>query len=286
MSLSLEKLSTLSPSVHSHVERELKRLAEAVQALPVTEAACLAEARVQAQLPAVLVASDYVARQLQRHPALLGELVQTQDLWRSYGDNQYHEYLQQHLSGVSEEPELMKILRVQRRREMVRIIWRDSTGLAKFAETARDLSNLADACIELTLEKLYALLEPQCGRPHYKNSDRPMPMVVLGMGKLGAQELNLSSDIDLMFVYAHDGETTGGARSLDHLEYFLRLGQRLIKVLDENTADGFVFRVDMRLRPFGASGPLAMSFLSMENYYEDQGREWERYAMIKARAVG
>ncbi|MFZ5603991.1 MAG: bifunctional [glutamate--ammonia ligase]-adenylyl-L-tyrosine phosphorylase/[glutamate--ammonia-ligase] adenylyltransferase, partial [Pseudomonadota bacterium] len=286
MSLTLESLATLSPAVHAHVDQLLLRLTEAVHALPAPDAACLTETRVQAQIVPVLVASDYVATQLQRHPQLLAELVRSQDLWRSYDDHVYHASLQSLLQDVNDETVLMKILRQLRRREMVRIIWRDSTGLAPFAETARDLSNLADACIDQTLQKLYPILEPLWGRPRYKQSGDPMPMVVLGMGKLGAQELNLSSDIDLMFAYAHDGETSGGARSLDHREYFLRLGQRLIKALDENTADGFVFRVDMRLRPFGASGPLAMSFASMENYYEDQGREWERYAMIKARAIG
>ena len=286
MSLTLQSLATLSPAVHAHVEQLLQRLTEAVRALPAPASDCLNEPRMQAQMVPVLVASDYVATQLQRHPQLLAELVRSQDLWRSYDDHVYHASLQSQLQDVTDETALMKILRQLRRREMVRIIWRDSTGLAQFAETARDLSNLADACIDQTLQKLYPILEPLWGRPHYKQSGDPMPMVVLGMGKLGAQELNLSSDIDLMFAYAHDGETSGGARSLDHREYFLRLGQRLIKALDENTADGFVFRVDMRLRPFGASGPLAMSFASMENYYEDQGREWERYAMIKARAVG
>src|SRR3990167_2215419 len=285
MSLTLESLATLSPAVHAHVDQLLQRLTEAVRALPAPDD-CLTETRVQAQIVPVLVASDYVATQLQRYPQLLAELVRSQDLWRAYDDAAYHASLQTLLQDVNDETVLMKILRQLRRREMVRIIWRDSTGLAPFAETARDLSNLADACIDQTLQKLYPILEPLWGRPHYKQSGDPMPMVVLGMGKLGAQELNLSSDIDLMFAYAHDGETSGGARSLDHREYFLRLGQRLIKALDENTADGFVFRVDMRLRPFGASGPLAMSFASMENYYEDQGREWERYAMIKARAVG
>ncbi|MBV1919942.1 MAG: bifunctional [glutamate--ammonia ligase]-adenylyl-L-tyrosine phosphorylase/[glutamate--ammonia-ligase] adenylyltransferase, partial [Pseudomonadales bacterium] len=114
----------------------------------------------------------------------------------------------------------------------------------------------------------------------------PMKMVVLGMGKLGAFELNLSSDIDLMFVYPQEGETQGGKRSLSHREFFTRLGQKLIKALDETTAEGFVFRVDMRLRPYGSTGALALSFDGMEAYYEEQGREWERYAMIKARAMG
>ena len=106
------------------------------------------------------------------------------------------------------------------------------------------------------------------------------------MGKLGAVELNLSSDIDLIFGYPEGGETVGVKRPLDNQEFFIRLGQRLIKALDPITVDGFVFRVDMRLRPYGSSGALVLSFNALEQYYQDQGRDWERYAMIKARVVG
>jgi len=111
-------------------------------------------------------------------------------------------------------------------------------------------------------------------------------MVILGMGKLGAHELNLSSDIDLIFGYPEGGETEGVKRPLDNQEFFTRLGQKLIKALDAITVDGFVFRTDMRLRPYGSSGALVFSFNALEQYYQDQGRDWERYAMIKARVVG
>jgi glutamate-ammonia-ligase adenylyltransferase len=110
-------------------------------------------------------------------------------------------------------------------------------------------------------------------------------MVVLGMGKLGGRELNVSSDIDLIFAFPSKGETEGGRRALDNQQFFIRLGQRLIQALDQITADGFVFRVDMRLRPYGQSGALALSFAALETYYQDQGRDWERYAMVKARVV-
>src|SRR3989338_928252 len=150
MSLTLQSLATLSPAVHAHVEQLLQRLTEAVRALPAPASDCLNEPRMQAQMVPVLVASDYVATQLQRHPQLLAELVRSQDLWRAYDDAAYHASLQTLLQDVNDETVLMKILRQLRRREMVRIIWRDSTGLAQFAETARDLSNLADACIDQT----------------------------------------------------------------------------------------------------------------------------------------
>ena len=106
------------------------------------------------------------------------------------------------------------------------------------------------------------------------------------MGKLGGFELNFSSDIDLIFMYPSQGETVGARRSVDNAKFFTRLGQRLINALDQYTADGFVYRTDMRLRPFGDSGALALSFNAMEQYYQDQGRDWERYAMIKGRILG
>ncbi|MCR3835377.1 bifunctional [glutamate--ammonia ligase]-adenylyl-L-tyrosine phosphorylase/[glutamate--ammonia-ligase] adenylyltransferase, partial [Pseudomonas aeruginosa] len=153
-------------------------------------------------------------------------------------------------------------------------------------ETCRDLSALADACIDLACEWLHRRQCEQFGTPIGRRSGEPQRMVVLGMGKLGAVELNLSSDIDLIFGYPEGGETEGAKRSLDNQEFFTRLGQKLIKALDAITVDGFVFRVDMRLRPYGSSGPLVYSFAALEQYYQDQGRDWERYAMIKARVVG
>ncbi|MGU7802102.1 bifunctional [glutamate--ammonia ligase]-adenylyl-L-tyrosine phosphorylase/[glutamate--ammonia-ligase] adenylyltransferase, partial [Escherichia coli] len=104
-------------------------------------------------------------------------------------------------------------------------------------------------------------------------------LMILGMGKLGGGELNFSSDIDLIFAWPEHGATQGGRRELDNGQFFTRLGQRLIKVLDQPTQDGFVYRVDMRLRPFGDSGPLVLSFAALEDYYQEQGRDWERYAM-------
>lgn len=270
---------TLRPLVTQHLEAIVSALQEHQPDLALS-------ADQQQQLLNVLVASDYVAQQCQRHPGLLVDLLSSGELARSFAINEYDERLRLALAPVSDENLLAKTLRQIRRREMVRIIWRDSNKLADYRETVLDLSRLADACIDHALEKAYGFVTSVFGTPIYRNSGQPMPLVVIGMGKLGAHELNLSSDIDLIFAYAHEGETRGGPRSVDHREFFLRLGQRLIRLLDENTADGFVFRVDMRLRPFGGSGPLAMSFSAMENYYQEQGREWERYAMIKARDIG
>ena len=177
-------------------------------------------------------------------------------------------------------------LRRQRTRHQVRIVWRDLTRQADLVETCRDLSDMADACIDLAYQWLYQRHCQQFGVPTGRRSGEPQQMVILGMGKLGAVELNLSSDIDLIFGYPEGGETQGVKRPLDNQEFFIRLGQRLIKALDPITVDGFVFRVDMRLRPYGSSGALVLSFNALEQYYQDQGRDWERYAMIKARVVG
>lgn len=177
-----------------------------------------------------------------------------------------------------------RALRELRNQAWLCIVWRDLNRLADTLETCADLSRLAELCLQLALDYHRKIMLPEVGEAFDRNGE-PVGLVVIGMGKLGAEELNLSSDIDLMFTYASGGETRGGRKSLDNQQYFIRLGQKLIKSLDQQTADGFVFRVDMRLRPYGQSGPLAMSFDAMEQYFEDQGREWERYAMIKARCV-
>jgi glutamate-ammonia-ligase adenylyltransferase len=236
-----------------------------------------------ATLPRVWAASHYVAIQCVRRPELLVDLAAS-DLRQSYSREHYGQALATLLTGVEDETALQTVLRRYRQREMVRIMWRDIAGWAELRETTADLSNLAEACIEGALAKLYAWQCAQSGTPRYASGE-PMNLVVLGMGKLGAWELNVSSDIDLIFTFAADGEIEGERRSLSHAEFFTRLGQKLIQALDNQTADGFVFRVDMRLRPFGDSGALVSSFAAMESYYQIHGREWERYAMIKARVV-
>jgi glutamate-ammonia-ligase adenylyltransferase len=184
---------------------------------------------------------------------------------------------------VGDEKLLAQRLRQFRRFQIVRIIWRDIAGWAPLAETLEDLSALADACIGQALDLLYQWTCRELGVPRNKMGER-QSLVVLGMGKLGARELNLSSDIDLIFAFPETGQTDAG-RTQSNEQFFVRLCQRLIQALDSVTADGFVFRVDARLRPFGNAGPLAMNFDAMESYYASQAREWERYAMIKARAV-
>ena len=235
-------------------------------------------------LARVLIGSDYAAEQLSRSPDMLRSLLETGDLYRAYSDDQYRQSLQQRLEVVTEESDLHRQLRQFRQREQVRIIWRDLTRSAEMEQTTWELSRLADACIDQALSWLYADACKRWGVPHSRSGE-PQQMVVLGMGKLGANELNLSSDIDLIFTFPENGETDGARKSLENQDFFIRLGKKLIQALDNSTIDGFVFRVDMRLRPFGTAGPLAASFAALEGYYQDQGRDWERYAMIKARVV-
>ncbi len=238
-----------------------------------------------AQFARVTAASEFVIEQSVRDPLMLLALVQSGELDRPFAPGELCAQISAAVNAAQSEDELGRALRRQRARHQVRIIWRDLTRQADLVQTCRDLSDMADATIDQAYQWLYSRHCEQFGTPTGRRSGLPQPMVILGMGKLGAVELNLSSDIDLIFAYPEGGETVGVKRSLDNQEFFIRLGQRLIKALDPMTVDGFVFRVDMRLRPYGSSGALVLSFNALEQYYQDQGRDWERYAMIKARVV-
>ncbi|QUX94755.1 bifunctional [glutamate--ammonia ligase]-adenylyl-L-tyrosine phosphorylase/[glutamate--ammonia-ligase] adenylyltransferase [Marinomonas sp. CT5] len=183
-----------------------------------------------------------------------------------------------------DEASFLKRLRLYRQWWMVRLISLDIQQRLSLTELTSRLSALADACVNASLQwttQHYLALYGQA----FDSNHELQSMIVIGMGKLGGNELNLSSDIDLIFAFREHGDTQGGKKSLSHQEYFTKLGQKLIQHLDQVTADGFVFRVDMRLRPFGQSGALVLNMDSLENYYQDQGRDWERYAMIKARVM-
>ncbi|PYF78343.1 MULTISPECIES: bifunctional [glutamate--ammonia ligase]-adenylyl-L-tyrosine phosphorylase/[glutamate--ammonia-ligase] adenylyltransferase [Marinomonas] len=183
-----------------------------------------------------------------------------------------------------DEAGFIKRLRLYRQWWMVRLIALDIQQQISLTELTSRLSGLADACVNASLQwttQHYLALYGQA----LDSNGQPQSMIVIGMGKLGGNELNLSSDIDLIFAFREHGDTQGGKKSLSHQEYFTKLGQKLIQHLDQVSADGFVFRVDMRLRPFGQSGALVLNMDSLENYYQDQGRDWERYAMIKARVM-
>jgi [glutamine synthetase] adenylyltransferase / [glutamine synthetase]-adenylyl-L-tyrosine phosphorylase len=230
------------------------------------------------QLPRVVAASEFVAQALIQDPHTLGWVARDIDAAALAGA----EY--ERRAAVSESIEQASaILREWRRRVMARIAWRDIAGTASVAETLLAVSDFADASIRAAASAAALHLQPVFGMP-YRANPAQSAFIVLGMGKLGGRELNFSSDIDLVFLFAESGET-GGPRVIDKEEYFNRLGREMIQLLDTRNADGFVFRVDMRLRPFGESGPLVVSLSSLEHYLQEHGRDWERYAWIKARAI-
>jgi [glutamine synthetase] adenylyltransferase / [glutamine synthetase]-adenylyl-L-tyrosine phosphorylase len=182
---------------------------------------------------------------------------------------------------------LPRAMRQLRNLLLAAIIRRDLEGLADLDEVVTAMTRFADFAIARHLDELMAEMVALHGQPVGQDSGRPQQMIVLAMGKQGGGELNVSSDIDLIFVYPEDGETAAGPgqKELSNHEFFIRLGRKLIAALSEITEDGFTFRVDMALRPNGKSGPLAASFAMVEEYLVVQGREWERYAWVKARAV-
>ncbi|UCD80826.1 MAG: bifunctional [glutamate--ammonia ligase]-adenylyl-L-tyrosine phosphorylase/[glutamate--ammonia-ligase] adenylyltransferase, partial [Desulfobacterales bacterium] len=232
----------------------------------------------------VFAFSEFVSNSCTREPAILADLVESGDLNRKFKPAGYQQKFKELTANVKNEQALIRLLRRCRRRELVRIAWRDLAGWADLRETMTDLSAFADACLDQTLTILYQWQCAASGVPTAADGSQQHP-VVLGLGKLGARELNFSSDVDLIFTYPKAGQTRGTGSSVSNEDFFSRLCRRLIKVIGQLTADGFVFRVDLRLRPFGESGPLVMDFNAMEHYYQEQGREWERYALIKARTV-
>jgi glutamate-ammonia-ligase adenylyltransferase len=229
----------------------------------------------------VWACSEFVCEACINDPAVLFDQLADGCLLGDYAEGEHQRKLVAELRGVKDEDALARVLREFRNREMVRIAWRDLAGWAQLEETLLDLSGLADACVSSALEFLGKRLAKEAGFNTGKFSPQ---LVVLGMGKLGARELNFSSDIDLIFSYP-EGEDDWHQPHSSPDEFYLQLGRQLIRALDDQTEHGFVFRVDMRLRPYGDSGPLVASFDALTDYYQLQGREWERYAMIKARPV-
>ncbi|ABC37635.1 glutamate-ammonia-ligase adenylyltransferase [Burkholderia thailandensis E264] len=230
--------------------------------------------------------SHYLARAAAARPALAERIAAwaAAPVARAALDARLDELLAQSGPSPSEDA-LKKALRQLRGEAFGALAERDLSGRADVAEVTGTMTDLAEAAIQRAVALLAAELEAQYGEPRGPSGER-LALGVVGMGKLGGRELNVSSDVDLIFVYEDDGETAGGARApISVHEFFTRLGRRLIGVLSEATADGYVFRVDMRLRPNGDSGPLVCSLGMLEEYFYVQGREWERYAWIKGRLV-
>jgi glutamate-ammonia-ligase adenylyltransferase len=263
----LERPADLPAALVERFERVAARVAELDVSLPPAAAATAAR---------VFVVSDFVLGTLLRYGQALSERLAddaplTADAIRA----------RLALDGRT-DADAMKALRRMRQIEMARIAWRDLAGLAGLEATLADVSLLAETLICEALRYAADSLEPRLGRPRDANGDE-LPLLVLGMGKLGGEELNFSSDVDLVFLYPDGADETSVKQAPE--TYYVRLGQLLIKLLDQRTEDGFVYRVDTRLRPFGGSGPLAVGLGAFEAYLQQHGRDWERYAYVKARLL-
>lgn len=221
--------------------------------------------------------SRYARRLLDRDPALLAPA----ELEAPWTAQRMRDELG--AAGIDDDAGLRRALRRLRARVMLALMARDLAGAASLEEVVDTMTALAETTIGFALDRLDAWQAATHGEP-VDAAGRRQRLMVVGMGKLGGGELNASSDVDLIFVYPEDGDTRG-ARSISVHEYFVRLGRRLIGALAEVTEDGFVFRVDMRLRPYGDSGPLAVSLDMLEEYFTAQGRAWERYAWVKGRVL-
>jgi len=182
------------------------------------------------------------------------------------------------------EEEVSSALRKLRKKVMLTVLTRDLNGLSGLDEVMICMTALAELTVTKAQSSAMQSLIEVYGQPVGAESGKIQELLIIGMGKLGGRELNVSSDIDLIFVYPEDG-LTNGERSIDNNDFFSRLGRKIIALVNDITADGYVFRVDMRLRPYGDSGALVTSFAALEEYLVTQGREWERYAWIKARVI-
>jgi glutamate-ammonia-ligase adenylyltransferase len=239
------------------------------------------EPRRQQQLISLLKASLFLGRTLSQQPDLL-ELVLDKNAVAHAVTQPFSDPLS--TVEMTDETAVFSKLRRYRNRTLTLLLTADIYQLQSTEQGLARVSALADGLINSAYCWAYQLQQQQNGTPFDEN-DKPMPMLILGMGKLGGAELNFSSDIDLIFTYPGHGETQGGRRVLENQQFFTKVGQKLIAALHQVTADGFVYRVDMRLRPFGDSGPLVLSFAALEDYYQEQGRDWERYALLKARVL-
>ena len=221
----------------------------------------------------------------------LGEVLTRQQICDLIDDYTLDDGLEGELERA-DEAGVMKGLRRLRELLMLRWIWQDALGVIPLEQLTGELSSFADNCLIFVKEYAWEQLVARYGRPTYIDEKGQLQyddMAIFAMGKLGAQELNLSSDIDLIFVHRARGETDGdkskGTKCIDNKRFMIRLGQSIIKILDTCTAEGFVFRVDMRLRPWGEGSDLAIHQSALEKYFSAHGRAWERFAWLKARII-
>ncbi|MCP4021639.1 MAG: bifunctional [glutamate--ammonia ligase]-adenylyl-L-tyrosine phosphorylase/[glutamate--ammonia-ligase] adenylyltransferase [Desulfobacteraceae bacterium] len=231
----------------------------------------------------ILLFSEFIAASITRWPKIAVELLTSEDLFKSFSPQTIALMLDKQLDQKKELSKIKQVLIETKLIQTIRIAWRDLAGLATLTETLEDLSSLADACVDKAMEKIYQELCQKFGTP-VDSEGNFQQIVVLGMGKLGAKELNFSSDIDLIFVYPEQGYTNQD-NMISNQEFFIKLCRKFLQLFDARSHETNFYRVDTRLRPFGESGPLVMDFSAFEEYYQAQGRDWERYAMIKARPI-
>ncbi|KAF7771972.1 glutamate-ammonia-ligase adenylyltransferase [Pseudoalteromonas citrea] len=235
---------------------------------------------IEQPLATLMALSDFAFRLLQQQPELGEWLLDHEQMLQ----RETPAPLPEELATLSEQ-DCFQLLRRYRQKYWLKVMWLDFICHNEIADSIAYISKLSECLINAANCWAFAQTAKQCGFPCDEVGNE-LPMLVLGMGKLGGGELNFSSDIDLIFTYPKNVATSGGRKQYEAQVFYTKVARKLIAALDQVTVDGQVFRVDMRLRPFGESGPLVMSFAAMEDYYQDQGREWERYAMLKARVLG
>lgn len=247
----------------------------------------------QQQLEKMLQASNYARQVMQQWPDLWLKFYAQDGFLQPLSTLQIQCLVHDHLAHITDESAWMRSARQLRACLMLRWIWQDANQLTNVVQLTQELSDFADCCIQSAVKLAKQPLLARYGEPVGEDG-KIQELIVIGMGKLGAQELNLSSDIDLIFAFDEAGETCHfnsegqkieGKRSIDNQQFCIQWGQSVIRMLDQVTSDGFVFRVDMRLRPWGEGSALAISHAALERYLAQHGREWERYAWIKARAI-
>jgi len=270
-----DQLSNLIDRLPERLQAPATRWMERIAA-----AGVLPEGDALSTLVRVVACSDFAAGVLLREAGDHGLDPQVLDApW----DASLPEALRERTGGDVPVDDVKAVLRRERDRQLLRIVWRDVSDAAGVEETLRDLSAVADALIGVAAAYAASRIALRHGIVR-DAAGEPVPMLVIGMGKLGGRELNFSSDVDLIFAYPSGGESDGD-RPLSAQPYFDRLSRTLVDLLDVVTEDGFVYRTDTRLRPFGDSGPPVVSFGALESYLTQHGRDWERYAWVKARLV-
>lgn len=235
------------------------------------------------QLQKTLHASQYAEQVLANHESLLQQDYAIDQFLKPLSADYIHQLVISTLQDIQDETLWMKTLRILRARLMFRWIWQDANQLTDVVTLTQELSDFADICVQVAKDFARIPLVAKHGEPIGYNG-KVQDLIVVAMGKHGAQELNLSSDIDLIFAFDEQGETNG-RKCIEVQQFCILWGKKLIYLLDHITADGFVFRVDMRLRPWGDGSALAISHVALEKYLSQHGREWERYAWIKARII-